>query len=57
MGFYQKLQKNTPDEPELCAQGVSVASFTNSFCTPALQKAALHPNFTPCLGTSSVPQG
>lgn len=40
MGFYQKLQKNTPDEPELWAQGVSVASFTKQLLHTCLAESS-----------------
>lgn len=40
MGFYQKLQKNTPDEPELWAQDVSVASFTKQLLHTCLAESS-----------------
>lgn len=47
MGFYQKLQKNTPDEPELQAWGVAVASFTKQLLHTCLAESSpasqLHP--------------
>lgn len=40
MGFYQKLQKNTPDEPELWARGVSVASFAKQLLHTCLAESS-----------------
>lgn len=47
MGFYQKPQKNTPDEPELWAQGVSVASFTKQLLHTCLAEISLASQFYP----------
>lgn len=40
MGFDQKLQKNSPDEPELWAWGVSVASFTKQLLHTCLAESS-----------------
>lgn len=40
MGFYQKLQKNTPNKPELWGQGVSVASFTKQLLHTCLAESS-----------------